>query len=103
MVFGGEGPRNSEMMMPTTEQASRDFADLVSRASEGEPQIIDGRQPCVLISRADYERLTGHRNAPHLGQWLVENAPRIGDIDLPPRAKDRPVPFDDWDDKDFGE
>ena len=89
--------------MPDVEQAVRHFADLVSRASEGEPQIIEGRQPCVLLSMADYERLTGRRNAPHLGRGLVENAPRIGDLDLPPRAKERPIPFDDWDEKDFGE
>jgi hypothetical protein len=75
----------------------------VNRASAGEPQIIEGEKPCVLISMADYERLTGRRNAPHLGQWLVANAPRIGDIDLPPRARDRPVPFDDWPDEEDGE
>ena len=51
----------------------------------GEPQVIDGEPPCVVITKAEYERLTG-RNAPHLGKWLVENAPRIGDIELPPRA-----------------
>jgi hypothetical protein len=83
-------------MQMTPDQASREMADLVERASAGEPQRIDGRHPCVVISLDEYERLTGRRNVPHLGSWLVDNAPRIGDIDLPPRDKDRPVPFDDW-------
>ena len=82
---------------------SRDLADLLSRASAGEPQLIEGEHSCVLISRADYERLTRGANVPHLGAWLVENAPRIGDIDLPPRTRERPLPFDDWTDEERGE
>ena len=82
---------------------SRELADLLSRASGGEPQMIEGEHSCVLISRAEYERLTQRRNVPHLGAWLVENAPRIGEIDLPPRTRERPVPFDDWADEDLGE
>jgi hypothetical protein len=89
--------------MATPVKTSRDFADLVARASSGEPQIVDGEKPCVLISMAEYERLKGRRNTPHLGRWLVENAPTIGDLDLPPRNKGRPVPFDDWEDEEFPE
>ena len=81
----------------------RELADLLTRASAGEPQIIEGEHSCVLISRAEYERLTRRGNAPHLGEWLVENAPRIGDIDLPPRSREGPVPFDDWTDEEMGE
>jgi hypothetical protein len=33
-----------------------------------------------------------------LGRWLVENTPRIGDLELPDRQEpDRPSPFEDWD------
>jgi hypothetical protein len=33
-----------------------------------------------------------------LGRWLVENMPRIGDLELPDRREpDRPSPFEDWD------
>ncbi len=33
-----------------------------------------------------------------LGRWLVENMPRIGDLELPDRAEpDRPSPFEGWD------
>jgi hypothetical protein len=41
----------------------------------------------VVISMADHERLTRARSRPHLGRWLVENAPRVGDLELPPRTR----------------
>ena len=87
--------------MWTEQEAREKLAEVLQRAEAGEPQVVGATG--VLISRAEYSRLTQRRNAPHLGKWLVENAPRIGDIDLPPRASDRPVPFDDWSDEDFGQ
>jgi len=86
--------------MWTEREAQEKFAELLQRAEAGEPQVIDGEQPCVVITKAEYERLT-RRNSPHIGKWLVENAPRIGDIDLPPRHSDRPIPFDDWDEEEL--
>jgi len=85
--------------MWTLEQAKSEFSDLLRRVDAGDPQIINAERPYVIISMADYERLTRARNRPHLGRWLVENAPRVGDLELPPRSKDRPVPFDDWSDE----
>lgn len=87
--------------MWTLEQAKSEFVDLLRRVNAGEPQVIDAGQSYVVILMADYERLTRASNTPHLGRWLVENAPRIGDIELPPRTKDRPVPFDDWTDEEL--
>ncbi len=87
--------------MWTLDQAKSEFAELLRRADAGEPQVIEGEPPCVVISMIEYERLTTARGRPHLGRWLVENAPRVGDIELPPRDKDRPVPFDDWSDEEF--
>ena len=68
-----------------------------ARVAAGEPQIIGAKEPCVVISHGGV-RAADARDAmtPHLGRWLVENARGLGDIDLPPRAKDRPIPFDDW-------
>ena len=82
--------------MWTLDQAKSEYSDLLRRVGACDPQIIDAERPYVVISMADYERLTRARNRPHLGRWLVENAPRVGDLELPPRSKDRPVPFDDW-------
>jgi antitoxin (DNA-binding transcriptional repressor) of toxin-antitoxin stability system len=87
--------------MWTVEQAKSEFVDLLRRVDAGEPQVIGAEQSYVVITMADYERLARARNTPHLGRWLVENAPRIGDLELPPRSKDRPVPFDDWTDEEL--
>ena len=88
--------------MWTVEKAKAEFAQVVERAGAGEPQVISAVEPCVVLSLAEYERLKGARNFPHLGLWLVENAPHIGDLDLPPRHSDRPTPFDDWSDEELG-
>jgi len=50
----------------------------------------------------DYKRLTQREEEPHLGKWLVENLSGLGEIELPSRGDDRPVPFADWSDEDFG-
>ena len=52
--------------MWTLEQAKSEFSDLLRRVDAGDPQIIDAERPCVLISMADYERLTRARDRPHL-------------------------------------
>jgi prevent-host-death family protein len=82
--------------MWTEQEAKEKLDQLLQRAEAGEPQVIGANEPCVVITLAEYERLTRRGNGGHLGKWLIENAPRIGDIDLPPRHSDRPVPFDDW-------
>jgi prevent-host-death family protein len=74
-------------IMWTLDQAKSEFSDLLRRVDAGEPQIIDAERPYVVISMADYERLTRARNRPHLGRWLVENAPRVGDLELPLRTR----------------
>jgi antitoxin (DNA-binding transcriptional repressor) of toxin-antitoxin stability system len=72
--------------MWTLEQAKSEFSDLLRRVDAGDPQIVDAERPSVVLSMADCERLTGARNRPHLGRWLVENAPRVADLELPPRT-----------------
>jgi prevent-host-death family protein len=74
-------------VMWTLDQAKSEFSDLLRRVDAGDPQIIAAERPYVVISMADYERLTRARNRPHLGSWLVGNAPRVGDLELPPRTR----------------
>jgi prevent-host-death family protein len=88
--------------MWTVQEAKSKLSEVLQRARDGEAQVVGAQDPCVVISMDEYEQLTRARNTPHLGRWLVENAPRIGDIELPPRFKDRPMPFDDWTDEEFG-
>ncbi len=83
-----------------TEQEARDrFAEVLQRAQTGEAQVVGDTRPCVVISLNEYDRLRGKNEPAPFGRWLVENAPRVGDLELPPRERERPVPFaDDLDD-----
>lgn len=89
-------------MIWTVQEAKAKLSQALQRAREGEAQIIGTQEPCVVISMAEYKRLSARDEEPHLGRWLVENAPRVGDIELPPRERERPVPFADWDDEEGG-
>ena len=82
--------------MWTEQEASAKFEDVLRRAQTGEVQVIGVTDPCVLITLAEYQRLTRSVDEPHFGRWLIANAPRIGDLELPPRDKERPNPFADF-------
>lgn len=86
--------------MWTVQEAKAKLSEVLDRARAGEAQVIGTREPCVVVSMDEYERLKGREMEPHLGKWLVENLKGLGDIDLPSRADDRPSPFADWPDED---
>jgi prevent-host-death family protein len=79
--------------MWTVQEAEAQLSEVLKRARDGEAQVIGAQDPCVVISMDEYKRLSSKNEEPHLGKWLVENTPHIGDIELPTRAKDRPDPF----------
>ena len=81
------------MLMWTLQEAKANLSEVLKLAREGNAQVIGAEDPCVVISLEKYRRLSAKDEEPHLGKWLVENTPRIGDIELPPRDKDRPDPF----------
>jgi len=79
--------------MWTVQEAKSKLSQVLQRARDGEAQIIGAQEPCVVVSMAEYDRLRTGQEEPHLGRWLVENTPRIGDLELPPRGNDRPDPL----------
>jgi prevent-host-death family protein len=79
--------------MWTVQEAKSKLSEVLDRARHGEAQVIGARDPCVVISMAEYQRLRGDSDEPHLGRWLVENAPRGFELELPPRGDDRLDPF----------
>ena len=79
--------------MWTVQEAKAKLSEVLKRARDGEAQIVGAHEPCVVISMDEYKRLSSKNEEPHLGRWLVENTPRIGDIELPPRDRDRPDPL----------
>ena len=87
--------------MWTVQEAKAKLSEVLERARGGEPQVIGARDPCVVVSMDDYKRLTQREEEPHMGKWLVENLAGLGEIELPSRGDDRPVPFADWSDEDF--
>ncbi len=87
--------------MWTVQEAKAKLSEVLQRARKGEAQIIGTQEPCVVISMQEYKRLSAREEEPHLGKWLVENLAGLGEIELPSRGDDRPVPFADWSDEDF--
>ncbi len=84
--------------MWTVQEAKAKLSEVLKRAKAGEPQVIGAQDPCIVISMAEYQRLRDQSGEPHLGRWLVENAPRGFELELPQRGDDRPDPFA-WIDK----
>ena len=80
----------------TVQDAKSRLSELLRRARAGEPQRIGEREPCVVISEKTWAAL---QERPHLGRWLVENAPRGAPIELPSRKSKRGDPFAGDDDK----
>jgi len=87
--------------MWTVQEAKAKLSEVLERARAGEAQVIGARDPCVVVSMDEYERLTRRQAEPHMGKWLVENLRGLGEIELPSRGDDRPIPFADWSEEDF--
>ena len=76
--------------MWSVQAAKAQLSEVMRRARAGEPQIIGSRDPCIVVSAKQFE--TGGPRT-HLGQWLVDSAPRGTPIELPPRGPDRGDPL----------
>ncbi len=89
--------------MWTVQDAKAKLSEVLERARAGDAQVIGARDPCVVVSMKEYQRLKRREDEPHLGKWLVENLRGLGEIELPSRVDSRPIPFADWTDEDFGD
>ena len=89
------------------------YADNEPRVVERDGRIyLNGAYRHGFLLAPDMARTTAEiavklggvegRESVHLGKWLVENLRGVGEIELPPRGGDRPIPFADWTDADFG-
>jgi prevent-host-death family protein len=87
--------------MWTVQEAKSKLSEVLDRARHGEAQVIGTRDPCVVISMDEYQRLSEQNDEPHLGRWLVENLRGAGDVEPPSRHEDRPSPFEKWTEEDL--
>ena len=79
-------------MWPVHEAKAR-LSELLRLAKAGKPQRIGLKDPCILVSAADYEAACNGSSI-HMGQWLIDNMPRgYDDLELPSRRDTRPIPF----------
>ena len=78
----------------TVRAAKAKLSEVLRRAREDGPQRIGEREAYIVMTQAEWERLSAPK--PHLGAWLLENMPAVEDLELPDR-QDRPrtSPFDD--------
>ena len=76
----------------TISEAKARLSEVLRLAEEKGPQYIGTKKSFVVIPEAQWRALQQPKKS--LGLWLVENMPRIGELELPDRREpDREVPF----------
>jgi hypothetical protein len=79
----------------TVAEAKARLSEILRLASKEGPQRIGTKTPYVVVPEEEWLKRAEPRIP--LGRWLVENMPRIDDLELPDRHEpDRPSPFEDW-------
>ncbi len=74
--------------------AKAQLSEVLRRARSEGPQRIGTRNPCVVISEEEWQRIT--HPEPKLGDWLTEHMAGLGEIELPDRRDPaRPDPFEE--------
>ncbi len=80
----------------TVAEAKARLSEILRLAETEGPQRIGARRPFVVVP-ADYWDAKTRVRKP-LGQWLVENAPRGTNLEVPDRSSNRTIPFIEEDD-----
>jgi prevent-host-death family protein len=85
----------------TVAEAKARLSEILRRAEEEGPQRIGTRKEFVVVPAHVWDSNSEPRQS--LGQWLIENMPRFGEMEVPPRqeGRERPVPFADWTEDDW--
>lgn len=76
----------------TISEAKARLSEVLRLSEEEGPQRIGVRKAFVVVPERDWSAHTSHRKP--LGQWLIENAPRGVDLEIPDRHEaGREIPF----------
>ena len=81
----------------TVSEAKTHLSEILRKCREEGPQRIGKRNGYVVVSEKEWKR-EYHCKEIKMGKWLVQNAPNIGEIELPERGQEnRQNPFDHQD------
>lgn len=76
----------------TISEAKARLSEVLRLSEEEGPQRIGARKAFVVVPERDWRAHTLHCKP--LGQWLIENAPRGVDLEIPDRHEaEREIPF----------
>ena len=78
------------------QEAKQKFSELVQRTLDEGPQAVTrhGKEVVVVLSTAEYERLTGEKG-PNFKEFLLSGPPWFDDLEpFLERSKDPPRPVD---------
>ena len=76
----------------TVRDAKAKLSEVLRKAREEGPQRIGERKACVVVSAEEWQRVS--KPKPHMGRWLIENMPKVGELELPDRRESgREIPF----------
>lgn len=70
----------------TVRTAKAKLSEVLRLTREVGPQRIGERDACIVVAESEWLRL--NRPQPHFGTWLLENMPKVEELELPDR-KDR--------------
>jgi prevent-host-death family protein len=81
------------MRIWTVADAKARLSEILHAARRGEPQAIGADNPCVVVSKEEFDRLVLSSTANKPGLFLVVAGKQAGfDIELPSRTDDRDSP-----------
>ena len=85
----------------TVAEAKAKLSEVLRRAEDEGPQRIGTRKEFVVVPAGVWDER--NEPGPSLGRWLIENMPRFGEIEIPPRSDGpvRPAAFADWTEDDW--
>lgn len=86
----------------TVAEAKARLSEILRLAETEGPQRIGKRSSFVVVPERVWQEHAPPERMP-LGKWLVENAPRGTNLEIPDRwgESHREIPFVDWDDDDW--
>ncbi len=81
----------------TVREAKSRLSEVLRCARKNGPQFIGTRDPCVVVSREEWEAHAKPKE--RLSSWLLNHSPGVDGLETPPRgaSDSRSLPFSEGD------